>query len=52
MTIKHIVLSEGGYNGLYMLGCMNKLLEKFIDIINIKQYMEHHLEHYVDLCYV
>ena len=37
MTIKHIVLSGGGYNGLYMLGCINKLLEKeFIDISNVK----------------
>jgi len=37
MTIKHIVMCGGGYNGIYTIGAIDYLLElKFFDIDNIK----------------
>jgi predicted acylesterase/phospholipase RssA len=37
MTIKHIVMAGGAYNGIYMVGVLKKLIsESFFDIDNIK----------------
>ncbi len=37
MTIKHIVMAGGAYNGIYIIGALKHLIEKsFFDIANIK----------------
>ena len=37
MTIKHIVMCGGGYNGIYTMGVLDYLFEQnFFDIKNIK----------------
>ena len=36
MTIKHIVMAGGAYNGIYIIGALKHLIEKsFFDIANI-----------------
>ena len=37
MTVKHIVMAGGAYNGIYIIGALKHLIEKsFFDIANIK----------------